>query len=403
MTESHRIVVVAPLVPYDAPPHAGGRYLQSVVRLAETLGPTTVLVANTPTSRATSTAPGAPQDLHVVGSVRPSAIGVRAVNRAVALADSWLRRVDPGLPSLPLALGLIRKGPAREALVHAEVVDLQWAQCVRLARVVRRLNPRARVVGTYHDVLSQAFSRYPAQSRRERIRRAFIRHRATRHEQRAVRILDEAAVFGRKDAHLLGDPPNVRVIHPPLATGREVFPDPPDGPPTVAFVADFSRPENDDAALWLLREVWATVARSLPDIRLRLVGRGASAELRALVERHDNVVTTGFVDELAAEYVAAWLAVVPLRRGAGVKFKTIEALLHGVPVVATTVGAEGIDGPELFVEVTDNPGVLAAAIVAALRDPGPARDRARAAQKWAVQEYSHVAFEKNVRQHYGIG
>ena len=397
ITSSHRIVVVAPVGPHDLSPHAGGRYLLSVVRLAETLGPTTVLTANTPASRAAATKPGAPRDLHVVGSVRPAAFSTRAVNRAVALADSWTRQLDPGLPSLLLMLGLVRRGPARDALVHADVVDLQWAQCIRMARLVRRLNPRARVVGTYHDVLSQAFSRYPARTLRERVGRAFIRHHALRHERRAVRLLDEVAVFSRKDAREIGAPPNVRIIHPPLATGLEPRVDVRPGPPTVVFVADLTRPENDDAAMWLLGEIWPTVAEAVPEARLRLVGRGASKRLDSIVRENDTVVTTGFVDDLEDEYGAASLAIVPLRRGAGAKFKTIEALVHGLPVVATPVGVEGIDGPDLFTCVHDEPDVLAAAMVSALREPAPVLARAREAQAWAVREYSQGAFERNVR------
>ena len=142
--------------------------------------------------------------------------------------------------------------------------------------------------------------------------------------------------------------------------------------------------------------------RDHPGARLRLVGRGASPRLESIVGQLDTVVTTGFVDDLEAEYGAASLAVVPLRRGAGVKFKTIEALLRGVPVVATPVGAEGIGGPELFSCVTDDPRVLASAVVSALRNPAPVLARARAAQAWAVREYSQEAFERSVRQHYGI-
>jgi glycosyltransferase involved in cell wall biosynthesis len=299
-------------------------------------------------------------------------------------------------------LGLVRRGPAHDALVQADVVDLQWAQCIRMARLVRRLNPRARVVGTYHDVLSQAFSRIPARTPRERLGRAFIRHRAVRHERRAVRLLDEVAVFSRKDAREIGAPPNVRIIHPPLATGLEPPPELRPGPPTVVFVADLTRPENDDGARWLLSEIWPIVTEALPEARLRLVGRGASMQLEAIVSERGSVVTTGFVDDLEGEYAAASLAVVPLRRGAGVKFKTIEALLRGVPVVATPVGVEGIDGPDLFICVTDEPDVLASAMVSTLREPGPVLVRAREAQAWAVLEYSQEAFERNVLQHYGI-
>jgi glycosyltransferase involved in cell wall biosynthesis len=121
-----------------------------------------------------------------------------------------------------------------------------------------------------------------------------------------------------------------------------------------------------------------------------------------MVDILPEVVATGFVEDVDREYDASSLVVVPLRQGAGVKFKTVEALLHGVPVVSTSVGAEGIGGPDLFAGLTDDPGALAAAVVAALRDPAPPRERARAAQEWAAREYSLAAFEENVTRHYGI-
>ena len=52
----------------------------------------------------------------------------------------------------------------------------------------------------------------------------------------------------------------------------------------------------------------------------------------------NSVRLAGFVDDLGAEYAAATACLIPVLQGAGVKFKTIEALLHGVPTVTTTVG-----------------------------------------------------------------
>jgi glycosyltransferase involved in cell wall biosynthesis len=399
---SRRVVIVAPMVPYDAPPHAGGQYLQHVVRAATRIGPTTVVVPNTPVNRETSTSPGAPADLLVVGAVPASTTFGKAVNRVRTVGDAWLRRLDPGRPSTVLARGLARKGPARTALERADVVDLQWSESVRLAGLVRRINPRARVVGTYHDVQSQLFSREPATTVRGRAFWRLAARQSRRHERRDTARLDEVAVFSRKDGHLLGDPAHLRVILPPLATRHERLPDPPIGPPTVLFVAHFARPENDDAARWLLATAWQSIRESVSGVRLRLVGRGMSDELRSQVDSLPEVEAPGFVDDLAREYAEASLVVVPLRRGAGVKFKTVEALLHGVPVVTTTVGAEGIDGPDLYAAVTDDSRAFSGAAVEVLTDPGPARKRAGAAQAWAVREYSLAAFEENLGHHYGI-
>ncbi len=397
-----RVVVVAPAVPIDASPHAGGRYLKILVTTASECADVTVVVPNTPASRSAALSPGTPESFLIADLARPRQVSRRALRRAVAVAQGWLRHLDPGLPSLSLGVEILRRGPVRDAVAGADIVDLQWSESIRLVRLVRRVNPRARVVGTFHDVESQLFARQPAVGVRQRLRRGVAVSIARRYERRGVAALDEVAVFSRKDVTLLGNPPHARVILPPLATGAEPPAATPTGPPTVVFVAHFARSVNEDAAQWLLREVWPTVRDTVPGARLRLVGRDVSDGLAAELAEHGDVTATGFVADLGAEYAAAHVAVIPLRQGAGVKFKTIEALLHGVPVVTTAVGAEGIDGPGLFAAVDDTAAGFARAVVDALTDPAPALARAAAAQTWTIREYSRETFADTLAQNYGI-
>jgi glycosyltransferase involved in cell wall biosynthesis len=321
----------------------------------------------------------------------------------VSILDRRLRQLDPGLPSLGLAGAVLAASPIREAIRQADVVDLQWSESIRLARLVRRVNPRSRVVGTYHDVQSQLFSREPATTAGERAFWRLATWQARLHERRGVAALDEVAVFSEKDVRLLGDPANARVIHPPLSTGLERFPEPPPGPPTALFVAYFAREENDTAAQWLIRDVWPAVVAAVPDARLRLVGQGVSGPLQALCDARAEVTAAGFVPDLEPEYAAARVCVVPLRQGAGVKFKTVEALLHGVPVVTTPVGAEGIEGPDLFVGKTSDAATFGEQMAGVLAEPTPARERSRRAQAWARSEYSQAGFAEQILAHYGIG
>jgi glycosyltransferase involved in cell wall biosynthesis len=76
-----------------------------------------------------------------------------------------------------------------------------------------------------------------------------------------------------------------------------------------------------------------------------------------------SVAFVGYVADLAPLYARARVAISPLRFGAGVKIKTIEAIQHGLPVVATSVGAEGfrVDNPDAIV-VEDDPERFADAI-----------------------------------------
>ncbi len=170
--------------------------------------------------------------------------------------------------------------------------------------------------------------------------------------------------------------------------------------PVVVVVSYLARDENNKAALWTIDHVWPLVRDRRPDAVLRFVGGGATDELRDRVARAGEaggVVLTGFVDDLDTEYAAAAAALVPVLQGAGVKFKTVEALCHGVPVVTTSVGAEGIEGDDLYAGLADDPVGLAEAIGSVLADPSAAQERADRAQVWAQDAYGRARFEATIR------
>ncbi len=110
---------------------------------------------------------------------------------------------------------------------------------------------------------------------------------------------------------------------------------------------------------------------------------------------------TGQVETLGPFYRRAAVVVVPMRLGAGVKFKSVTALLWGVPVVTTAAGAEGIGGPELFVAVEDEPAAFADAVVTTLSDPAGALQVAATAHAWAHARYSVPEFRRRLAELYG--
>jgi polysaccharide biosynthesis protein PslH len=118
------------------------------------------------------------------------------------------------------------------------------------------------------------------------------------------------------------------------------------GPLRLLFVGTFGYFPNVDAALFLCREVLPALRRLTDrEIQIDLVGSGSKTAMagfprRAEVKLHD------FVQDLAPLYEAADVAVVPLRAGGGTRIKILESFAHGVPVVTTSLGAEGIDAAD---------------------------------------------------------
>jgi glycosyltransferase involved in cell wall biosynthesis len=160
--------------------------------------------------------------------------------------------------------------------------------------------------------------------------------------------------------------------------GREpsaMLPDAPD--PTVAFVATMGWAPNVDAAVWLGREIWPEVLARVPEARLLLIGRDPAPAVRALADKRIEV--TGTVADVNPFLARARVVVAPLRAGGGTRLKIMEALDVGRPVVATSVGCEGMD--DLVgrgVVVADTVSALAEAIADLLLDPARAAALGRA-------------------------
>ncbi|WP_445147921.1 glycosyltransferase [Baekduia sp. Peel2402] len=187
----------------------------------------------------------------------------------------------------------------------------------------------------------------------------------------------EVAAYGAADALIAvsdDDAAALRVLAPavPVVVISNVHPPEPQGPGPDArdgalFVGNFRHRPNVDAALFLVGDVWPRVRAALPGARLTLAGGSPPPEVLALAG--EAIEVTGWVPAIAPLLDAARVSVAPLRYGAGVKGKIGEALAHGVPVVTTTIGAEGmelVDGEHAL--VTDDPAGLADAIVRLHRD-----------------------------------
>jgi GT2 family glycosyltransferase/SAM-dependent methyltransferase/glycosyltransferase involved in cell wall biosynthesis len=108
----------------------------------------------------------------------------------------------------------------------------------------------------------------------------------------------------------------------------------------IVFVGGFPHVPNVDAALFMATEVMPLVWRDMEQARLVLVGYAPPPEVLALAG--PRVVVTGQVPSVEPFLQQARLVLCGLRYGAGVKNKVVDAMRLGVPVVATTIGGEGI-------------------------------------------------------------
>lgn len=149
---------------------------------------------------------------------------------------------------------------------------------------------------------------------------------------------------------------------------------------TVFFVGDLSWPPNAEAVRWLRDDVWPELERLRPGASAEILGRGAPADL-APSASSDGFRFLGEGGDTRPHWERAAVAVVPLLAGGGTRLKILEAAAAGVPVVATPVGAEGLElEAETEIRVRGGARVFAEAVAALLADPAAARRQAEAAR-----------------------
>ena len=170
----------------------------------------------------------------------------------------------------------------------------------------------------------------------------------------------------------------------------------PVGERSLLFVAGFAHPPNVDAALFLLREVVPLLEREVGPVRVTLAGSNPTEEVRQLAGL--DVLVTGYVTDaaLAELYRTHRAAVVPLRFGAGVKGKVVEALSRGLPLVTTAVGAQGIEGLGCVVPVADDADGIARALARLMTDDAAWAAQSAAQVAFAEQRFSRAAMGRSV-------
>ena len=107
----------------------------------------------------------------------------------------------------------------------------------------------------------------------------------------------------------------------------------------LLFIGGYGHAPNVDAVVWLCREIMPIVWRSLPGLRVTLLGSAPPREVLAL--RSERVAVPGYLPEVDNQFLSHRIFCAPMRYGAGMKGKIGHALSFGLPTITTRIGAEG--------------------------------------------------------------
>jgi glycosyltransferase involved in cell wall biosynthesis len=159
----------------------------------------------------------------------------------------------------------------------------------------------------------------------------------------------------------------------------------------LLFVGGFRHSPNADAVTWFVGEIWPRILAAVPDARLTIAGSSPPPAVRQLAS--DAITVSGTIsdEELIRRYGEVTAAIVPLRFGAGVKGKLLEAVSYGAPVVTTSVGTQGLAGLEPFLDVHDDAQGFADSVIAILQAPGSRIDKVLGGLAYLEQNFTQAA------------
>jgi glycosyltransferase involved in cell wall biosynthesis len=154
----------------------------------------------------------------------------------------------------------------------------------------------------------------------------------------------------------------------------------------IAYVGNYGYPPNADAIIHFCREIFPLVKQQIANARLLVVGDSPPPELM----QFDGVEVLGFVPDLTHPMRNVDVVIAPLRVGGGTRLKIIEALALGKPVVASTLGAEGLNvchGHDIL--IADKPDDFAASVTHLLRQPELRAHLAKNGRRLVERDYSY--------------
>lgn len=215
----------------------------------------------------------------------------------------------------------------------------------------------------------------------------------TPEDYQAVNKLDQAA------AQPLPKPAIIPICVDPLA-------EPPvsrqPAAPRVTFIGGLHYPPNAQGIGWFAQQVFPLVLQAVPNAILTVIGKQPPVHLQRLGIPAQNLAISGFVADVRPYLAESAALIVPLHAGGGMRVKILDGWRWGVPLVSTTVGAEGIrHQPGQTILIADTPAAFAQAVMRLLQEPELGAQLANAGRAWVTAHYNWQTTYQAWHQIYG--
>lgn len=288
---------------------------------------------------------------------------------------------------------------------HFDAVQVESLLLAAYLPILQAAQPRPLLVCDWHNVDSEVLLRYAehAPNAARRLYAQATARRLARLERESMTLFDAHLTVSDRDRdQLRALAPSARVYTVENGVDAPAFDLAPGQTPPhrIVFVGSMDYHPNVDAAVHFANQVWPQVHREQPGWVFTIVGRAPAPAVSALAAL-PGIEVTGTIDDVRPYYREAVAAVVPLRVGGGSRLKILEAMAARVPVISTTLGAEGLelrDGENIVLR--DAPAQMAEALLDLAREPQRYGQLVEAAHALALERYDWTAVGAKLRRIY---
>jgi len=152
----------------------------------------------------------------------------------------------------------------------------------------------------------------------------------------------------------------------------------------ILFVGGMHWPPNNEGLLWFVEDVFPLIQEKIPDATLFAIGKSPPV----FRKKQSNIISPGFVENLTPYWYNAKVFIVPIHSGGGMRVKILDAWAYGLPVVSTTIGAEGIKYKNNEnILIADDPFDFAYAIIKILQNRSIAKKISANGRRWVKNHY----------------
>jgi glycosyltransferase involved in cell wall biosynthesis len=270
-----------------------------------------------------------------------------------------------------------------------DFIQLEGAYMALYIPVLRKFS-KAKIILRSHNIEHQIWERVAVNTTNP-IKKLFIQHLAKkikRFEDATLHLFDAIiAITADDEAYYASKQYKGKLTTIQAGFEDTLIENPAKKPNSVCFIGSMQWMPNIEGIEWFLKEVWPLVLNEIPDAKLYIAGKGMNNSFKKWI--NPGVFLEGFVPN-ASDFIQNHnVFVVPLRSGGGMRLKVVEAMGMSMPIVSTTIGAEGIHCiSNQDILLCDTPTELKNGIVLLLSDKTLANQIAQNARTRAVSEYS---------------